>query len=126
MTVDNSLPHCVALRIALAARQLPDTSSGQLLRILLAALDEPLTEIKLNGLTVKDLKNAADGSLREIDGALLRQALSTLKAKTRRMPRPKSATPALSRGRDAPFHPAGLRRTAASGWMVISAPAPGF
>lgn len=79
MTVDNSLPHCVALRIALAARQLPDTSSGQLLRILLAALDEPLTEIKLNGLTVKDLKNAADGSLREIDGALLRQALSALK-----------------------------------------------
>lgn len=62
MTAAHSLPRCVALRIALAARQLPDTSSGQLLRILLTALDEPLTEIKLNDLTVKDLKKAADGS----------------------------------------------------------------
>ncbi|MCP5197031.1 MAG: dinitrogenase iron-molybdenum cofactor biosynthesis protein [Gammaproteobacteria bacterium] len=75
----DSLPRCVALRIALAARQLPDTSSGQLLRILLATLGEPLTEAKLAGLTVKDLKMAADGALREIDGALLRQALGALK-----------------------------------------------
>jgi len=68
MTVANSLPRCVALRIALAARQLPDTSSGQLLRVLLAKLGEPLTEEKLAELTVKDLKTAADGALNEIDG----------------------------------------------------------
>ncbi|MGB5062402.1 MAG: dinitrogenase iron-molybdenum cofactor biosynthesis protein [Candidatus Competibacter sp.] len=79
MTGAHSLPRCVALRIALAARQLPDTSSGQLLRILLAVLDEPLTEAKLDSLTVKDLKTAADGFLREVDGALLRQALDLLK-----------------------------------------------
>ncbi len=79
MNVANSLPRCVALRIALAARQLPDTSSGQLLRILLTALDEPLTEAKLNGLTVQDLKTAADGALGDIDGSTLRQALKCLK-----------------------------------------------
>jgi nitrogen fixation protein NifX len=79
MTVANSLPRCIALRIALAARQLPDTSSGRLLSILLTALDEPLTEAKLNSLTVKDLKTAADGALSDIDGVLLRQALSDLK-----------------------------------------------
>jgi nitrogen fixation protein NifX len=79
MTTASQLPRCVALRIALAARQLPDTSSGGLLSILLVALGEPLTEAKLDSLTVKDLKIAADGALREIDGALLRQALSDLK-----------------------------------------------
>lgn len=81
MTVANSLPRCVALRIALAARQLPDTSSGQLLRVLLAKLGEPLTEEKLAELTVKDLKTAADGALNEIDGPTLRQALDVLKGK---------------------------------------------
>ncbi|MCB1920308.1 MAG: dinitrogenase iron-molybdenum cofactor biosynthesis protein [Candidatus Competibacteraceae bacterium] len=79
MTVADSLPRCIALRIALAARRLPDTSSGRLLSILLTALGEPLTEDKLNSLTVKDLKMAADGALQEVDGALLRQALSDLK-----------------------------------------------
>ena len=79
MSATNPLPRCVALRVALAARQLPDTSAGQLLRILLAALDEPLTEARLNGLTVKDLKTAADGALGEIDGPILRQALNFLK-----------------------------------------------
>ncbi|HRF44031.1 MAG TPA: dinitrogenase iron-molybdenum cofactor biosynthesis protein [Candidatus Competibacteraceae bacterium] len=79
MTAARQLPRCVALRIALAARQLPDTTSGRLLSILLEALGEPLTEAKLNSLTVKDLKIAADGALRDMDGALLRQALSDLK-----------------------------------------------
>jgi nitrogen fixation protein NifX len=93
MTVANSLPRCVALRIALAARQLPDTSSGRLLSILLTALDEPLTEAKLNSLTVRDLKTAADGALSEVDGPLLRQALSDLKgeneeAKIAEVPQP--------------------------------------
>jgi len=73
------LPDCLALRIGLAARSLPDTSPGQLLRVLIAVLGEPLTEIKLNGLTVKDIKTGADGALGEINGPLLRQALALLK-----------------------------------------------
>lgn len=74
-----NISRCVALRVALAARTLPDTSSGQLLRVLLAALDEPLTEAKLAGLTVEDLKTAADGASSTLDGASLRQALACLK-----------------------------------------------
>ncbi|MDG4597475.1 MAG: dinitrogenase iron-molybdenum cofactor N-terminal domain-containing protein [Candidatus Contendobacter sp.] len=73
------LSDCIALRVALAARALPDGNPAPLLRALLAALGEPLTEDKLARLTVKDLKTAADGLLSEIDGPTLRQALSCLK-----------------------------------------------
>ncbi len=79
MSADQPLPDCIALRVGLAARRLPDTDSCQLLRVLLAALGEPLTEDKLAGLTVKVLKTAAAGALDEIDGPTLRQALSCLK-----------------------------------------------
>lgn len=79
MSADQPLPDCIALRVGLAARSLPDVDSRQLLRVLLAAVGEPLTEDKLAGLTVKDLKTAADGALGEIDGPTLRQALSCLK-----------------------------------------------
>lgn len=72
------LPDCLALRIGLAARQLPDTTPGQLLRVLIDLLGEPLTEVKLNSLKVKDLKTGADGALEEIDGAVLRLALHCL------------------------------------------------
>ncbi len=78
MTDTSPLPDCLALRIGLAARQLPDTSSGQLLRVLVAVLGEPLTEVKLNDLKVKDLKTGADGALGEMDGAVLRRALHFL------------------------------------------------
>ena len=78
MTDTSPLPDCLALRIGLAARQLPDTSSGQLLRLLVAVLGEPLTEVKLNDLKVKDLKTGADGALGEMDGAVLRRALHFL------------------------------------------------
>lgn len=78
MTDASPLPDCLALRIGLAARQLPDTTPGQLLRVLVAVLGEPLTEVKLNSLKVKDLKTGADGALEEIDGAVLRQALHSL------------------------------------------------
>ena len=78
MTSASPLPDCLALRIGLAARSLPDTTPGQLLRVLIAALGEPLTEAKLNGLKVKDLKTGVDGALGEIGGAALRQALHSL------------------------------------------------
>ena len=79
MTDASPLPDCLALRIGLAARSLPDTTPGQLLRVLVAVLGEPLTEIKLNGLAVKDLKTGAEGSLSDINGVVLRQALAILK-----------------------------------------------
>jgi nitrogen fixation protein NifX len=79
MSAVQPLPDCIALRVGLAARHLPDTDSRQLLRVLLAALGEPLTEDKLAGLTVKGLKTAADSALGEIDGSTLRQALACLK-----------------------------------------------
>ncbi len=78
MTDASPLPDCLALRIGLAARQLPDTTAGQLLRVLVAVLGEPLTETKLNSLKVRDLKTGADGALEEIDGAVLRLALHFL------------------------------------------------
>lgn len=78
MSDPGPLPDCLALRIGLAARQLPDTTPGQLLRVLVAVLGEPLTEAKLNSLKVKDLKTGADGALEEMDGAVLRQALRCL------------------------------------------------
>ena len=78
MTDTPPLPDCLALRIGLAARQLPDTTAGQLLRVLVAILGEPLTEMKLNSLKVRDLKTGADGALEEIDGAVLRLALHFL------------------------------------------------
>ena len=43
MSDASPLPDCLALRIGLAARQLPDTGSRQLLRVLVAVLGEPLT-----------------------------------------------------------------------------------
>ena len=76
------LSDCVALRIALAARVLPEGNPALLLRVLLAALGEPLTEQKLNGLTVKDLKSANNGVLAEIEGATLRRALTLLKGES--------------------------------------------
>ncbi|CDH46149.1 dinitrogenase iron-molybdenum cofactor biosynthesis protein [Candidatus Contendibacter odensensis] len=78
MNDTSPLPDCLALRIGLAARQLPDTTPGQLLRVLVAIVGEPLTEAKLNSLKVKDLKTGADGALEEMDGAVLRQALDRL------------------------------------------------
>lgn len=79
MTADNALPDCVALRIGLAARALPDTTPAELVRVLIAVLGQPLTEAKLNTLKVKDLKTGANGALSEIDDpAALRRALQHL------------------------------------------------
>ena len=78
MSDASPLPDCLALRIGLAARQLPDTGSRQLLQVLIAVLGEPLTEAKLNKLKVKDLKTGANGALEEMDGAVLRNALRCL------------------------------------------------
>lgn len=78
-TTEPALPEALALRIALAARALPDTDVARLLRVLDAAIGLPPTVAKLDGLTVKTLKTAADGELAELPGGALKQALALLK-----------------------------------------------
>ncbi|MBK1704014.1 dinitrogenase iron-molybdenum cofactor biosynthesis protein [Halochromatium glycolicum] len=69
----------IALRIGLAARCLPDTDAARLLRVLADAVGLPPTAAKLDGLTVKALKQAADGELADVDNASLKDALAHLK-----------------------------------------------
>lgn len=69
----------VALRIALAARALPDTDAARLLHVLDDAMGLPPTKAKLAKLNFKILKAAADGELAEIDAEFLKQAVSILK-----------------------------------------------
>jgi nitrogen fixation protein NifX len=70
-----------ALRIALAARALPDTSVGQLLEILHQQVNGPLTEESLQGVTVTDLKVGLAGSEEDVD--LLDTPMSALKEAVR-------------------------------------------
>ncbi len=69
----------VALRIGLAARELPDTDPARLLRVLDAAIGLPPTSKKLDKLTVKELKSAADGEFADVDTAAIKSALACLK-----------------------------------------------
>lgn len=68
----------LALRIALAARALPDTDPARLLKVLDAAISLPPSEKKLAGLDLKLLKSAAEGELAEIDDDSLNEALAYL------------------------------------------------
>ena len=74
-----SLSNEIALRIGLAARELPDTDAARLLRVLNDIAGLPPTEKKLSSLNVKDLKSACDGEFGEIDSAALKSALTFLK-----------------------------------------------
>lgn len=69
----------VALRIALAARALPDTDPARLLKVLSAAIGLPPTPTKLASLTVKSLKSAADGEFSAIETDVAKEALAYLK-----------------------------------------------
>jgi nitrogen fixation protein NifX len=69
----------IALRIGLAARALPDTDAARLIRVLADAVGLPPTVAKLDGLTGKQLKGAADGELAEVDANSLKAALALLK-----------------------------------------------
>lgn len=70
-----------ALRIALAARALPDTSVAQLVEILHQQVNGPLTEESLQGVTVTDLKIGLAGSEEDVD--LLDTPMSALKEAVR-------------------------------------------
>ncbi len=69
----------IALRIALAARALPDTDPKRLLRVLGDAVGLPLTAKKLSSLKAKGLKEALDGELADIDTGVLKDAVALLK-----------------------------------------------
>jgi len=69
----------IALRIGLAARELPETDIPRLLRVLDDALGLPPNKQQLNGLTVKALKAAADGEFADLDNGMVKAALACLK-----------------------------------------------
>ncbi|MET0015475.1 MAG: dinitrogenase iron-molybdenum cofactor biosynthesis protein [Sedimenticola sp.] len=69
----------IALRIGLAARELPDTDAARLLRVLADAVGLPPTEKKLSVLTVKAFKAAQDGEFADVDSVALKSALGYLK-----------------------------------------------
>jgi nitrogen fixation protein NifX len=69
----------IALRIALAARALPDTDPARLIRVLDDAIGLPPTAKKLERLKVKALKEALRGELGDIDIDSLKEAVALLK-----------------------------------------------
>jgi nitrogen fixation protein NifX len=76
---ETALSRDLALRIAMAARALPDADTAGLLEVLDDAIGLPPTEATLADLTVKQLKAAAGGKLAAVDAGLLKAALSHLK-----------------------------------------------
>jgi nitrogen fixation protein NifX len=69
----------IALRIGLAARELPDTDPVRLLRVLDDAVGLPPTAKNLGKLTLKELKSARDGEFADVDNAAIKSALAYLK-----------------------------------------------
>lgn len=69
----------IALRIGLAARELPDTDVARMLRVLDDVVGLPPTADKLSGLTVKNFKAAADGEFADVETAAVKSALAYLK-----------------------------------------------
>lgn len=69
----------MALRIALAAREIPDFHVARLLAILDELTGLPPAKPKLDKLKVKDLKAALDGELANVDTAILKSVLAYLK-----------------------------------------------
>lgn len=75
----DTLSDDIALRIALAARTLPDTDPARLLRVLKEVAGLPPSAERLAELKVKDLKQAADGEFADLEPSLLKAALAILR-----------------------------------------------
>jgi nitrogen fixation protein NifX len=88
---ENALSDAIALRIALAARALPDTDAARLLKVLDDAVGLPPKAKKLAGMRVKDLKNALDGEFADVDIGALDEALAILKGEAEIDPEPAPA-----------------------------------
>ncbi len=76
----------LALRIGLAARELPETDPKRLVTVLLAHFGGSITEAGLEGLKVKDLKGAADGELASLPAEALKTATAILRGETHLAP----------------------------------------
>jgi nitrogen fixation protein NifX len=72
----------IALRIALAARTLPETDPARLIRVLKDAVGLPPTAERLAGLRIKDLKQSANGEFADLDQSVLQAALAILKGES--------------------------------------------
>ncbi len=70
----------LALRIGLAARALPDTDAKRLLSVLTDCIGLPITEEKIVGINLKNLKTGLAGEFSDVDEPLLIYALSILKS----------------------------------------------
>ena len=71
----------VALRVGLAARELPDIDASLLLKILLQAIGTPLTAVKLSKLRKSRLLGAANGLLDSASDEQLKKAINYLKGR---------------------------------------------
>ncbi|MDO9422870.1 MAG: nitrogen fixation protein NifX [Methylobacter sp.] len=80
MNSQAALSRELALRIGLAARALPDTDAKRLLSVLTACVGLPITEEKIVGINLKNLKTAVAGEFLDVDEPLLTHALSILKS----------------------------------------------
>jgi nitrogen fixation protein NifX len=76
---ESPISDAIALRIALAARTLPDMGAARLIRVIEDTIGLPPTAKKLGGLKVKDLKTALGGELAEVDTDALKAAVAILK-----------------------------------------------
>ncbi|MEL6418970.1 MAG: dinitrogenase iron-molybdenum cofactor N-terminal domain-containing protein [Pseudomonadota bacterium] len=74
-----SLPRELALRVALAARALPDMSADKILDILDNAVGLPLTVAKLDGLTVKAFRKAGGETMISVPADAIKSAVGCLK-----------------------------------------------
>lgn len=78
-----TISRAAALRIAMAARAIPDVSVGQLLDILASRIDGDLTEEALTTITVTDLKTGFASADGEEDGEDISMGLPAIKEAVR-------------------------------------------
>lgn len=80
--MDAPISREMALRLGLAARALPDTDVPRLLRALSDLVGLPPTKKKLEKLTVKAFRAAADGEFNDVDTEVLKEAVAILKGES--------------------------------------------
>ncbi len=88
----------IALRIGLAARELPDTDAASLLRALDDVIGLPPTIDKLSSLTVKSMKRAGAGEYADVDTNAIKSALACLKGESDLQDEPLPEVEAYSAG----------------------------
>ncbi len=94
----DALPRELALRIGMAAKLLPDMDAKRMLQIIDAAVGLPLSALKLQALTVKKLRAAANSDLSETDSNVLGQAVALLRGEHEQPSEPLPEIEAYSEG----------------------------